>query len=143
MFTTAGMLSFTFAGAGAVLVLLLRNLIVLAYLTIEARRFRTFAVYRSRVRMMEENFLVPILTRPLESPLDTWRDLVASDLDLPKYKTTFLEAFGFRLRRNYLFIFGIMLGGWLVKLALHPTLAVSWSDVWQRMGVGTSTPARS
>jgi uncharacterized membrane protein len=135
--TAAGMLSFAFAGTEQPhVVLLLGNVILLAYLSIEARRYRTFEVYRSRVRMMEENFLVPVLTRRLESPLHTWRDLVASDLDLPKYKTTFLEAFGFRLRRNYLFIFGIVLGGWLVKLALHPQLAASWRDVWTRMGVG-------
>jgi uncharacterized membrane protein len=72
--------------------------------------------------------------------MNTWRDLVASDLDMPKYKTTFLEAFGFRLRRNYLFIFGIVLGGWLVKLALHPTLATTWRSLWDRMRVGTIPP---
>jgi len=140
--TSAGMLSFAFTSPEHPhVVLLLGNVILLAYLSIEARRYRTFEVYRARVRMMEENFLVPILTRHLESPLTTWRDLVARDLDLPKYKTTFLEAFAFRLRRNYLFIFGILLGGWLVKLALHPGLAGSWTDVWKRMAVGTIPPA--
>ena len=58
------------------------------------------------------------------------------DLDLPKYKTTLLEAMGFRLRRNYVFIFMIILGGWLVKLAIHPTFVASWGDYWQRMEVG-------
>jgi len=140
--TTAGMLSFAFTSAEHPhVILLLGNVVLLAYLSIEARRYRTFEVYRARVRMIEENFLVPILTRHLESPLNTWRDMVARDLDIPKYKTTFLEAFGFRLRRNYLFIFGILLGGWLVKLALHPGLAASWRDVWERMGVGTIPPA--
>jgi uncharacterized membrane protein len=122
-------------------VLLLGNVILLAYLSIEARRYRTFEVYRARVRMLEENFLLPVLTRSLESPLNTWRDLVASDLDLPKYKSSFLEAFGFRLRRNYLFIFGIALGGWLVKLTLHPALATSWHELWERTRVGTIHPA--
>ena len=139
--TTAGMLSFAFTGPEHPhVIMLLGNVILLAYLSIEARRYRTFEVYRARVRMIEENFLVPILTRRLESPLDTWSDLVARDLDIPKYKTTFLEAFGFRLRRNYLFIFGILLGGWLVKLALHPTLATSWAELAERMRVGTIHP---
>ena len=52
----------------------------------------------------------------------SWREMVAMDLDLPKYKTTLLEAMGFRLRRNYLIlIFGIVLGGWVVKVSIHPT----------------------
>ncbi len=61
--------------------------------------------------MLEENFLIPVVTRQLESPMGSWREMVAMDLDLPKYKTTMLEALGFRLRRNYLLIFLIILGG--------------------------------
>ena len=48
--------------------------------------------------------------------MGSWREMVAMDLDLPKYKTTLLEAIGFRLRRNYMFIFMIVLGGWMVKV---------------------------
>lgn len=135
--TTAGMLSFTFSSPeSAPILLLLTNLIVIAYLTIEARRFRYFAVYRARVRIIEENFLIPIVTRSLESPMAKWREMLASDLDLPKHKTTFLQAFGFRLRRNYVFIFLMILGGWLVKLMIHPTLASSWREVWERAAIG-------
>jgi len=135
--TTAGMLSFSFASPEHPhIVLLLSNLIIIAYLTIEARRFRYFVVYRSRVRMMEENFLIPIITRQLESPMDRWRDLLAMDLDLPKYKTTFMQAVAFRLRRNYVWIFLMVLGGWFVKLSLHPEVAVSGRVLWERMAVG-------
>jgi len=135
--TTAGILSFSFSSAeNPHIVLLLSNLIIAAYLVIEARRFRYFAVYRSRVRMIEENFLIPILTRELESPLAHWRELLAMDLDLPKYKTTVLDAVAFRLRRNYVWVFSMVLGGWLVKLSLHPTVALSAHEVWSRMQVG-------
>ncbi len=136
--TTAGMLSFTFASKeNSHIILLLSTLIILAYLSIEARRYRYFEVYRARVRMLEENFLIPVVTRQLESPMGSWREMVAMDLDLPKYKTTLLEAMGFRLRRNYLFIFAIILGGWLVKLLIHPDQHVeSWGELWERMGVG-------
>jgi uncharacterized membrane protein len=66
--TTAGMMSFAFASPDHPhIVLLLSNLVILAYLNIEARRFRYFVVYRARVRMIEENFLIPIITRQLES----------------------------------------------------------------------------
>jgi uncharacterized membrane protein len=135
--TTAAMLTFAFAaGENPHIILLLSNLIILAYLGIEARRYRYFEVYRARVRMIEENFLIPIVTRSLESPMTTWREMVARDLDLPKYKSTFLEAAGLRLRRNYVWIFGILLGGWILKLASHPTIFETWSDLWRRMAVG-------
>jgi len=135
--TTAGMLSFTFATpAHSHITLLLTNFVLLAYLVMEARRFRYFEVYRARVRMLEENFLIPVVTRQLESPMVSWREMVAMDLDLPKYKTTIVEAMGFRLRRNYLAIFLIVLGAWGLKLMIHPEFATSWSDVWARLAVG-------
>lgn len=136
--TTAGMLSFAFASEEHEhIMLLLSNLVITAYLVMEARRFRYFEVYRARVRMLEENFLIPIVTRQLESPMVSWREMVAMDLDLPKYKTTLIEAIGFRLRRNYLMIFAIILGGWLVKLMMHPgQFATSWREIWDRMAVG-------
>lgn len=145
--TTAGMLSFGFSTPGSPhIVLLLSNLIILAYLSIEARRYRYFEVYRARVRMLEENFLIPVITRQLESPMRSWREMIAMDLDLPKYKTTLLEAMGFRLRRNYGFIFFIVLGGWLVKLFLHggdgtAQVARSLGEYWSRMSVGPVPPA--
>jgi uncharacterized membrane protein len=139
------MLSFTFASGEAHthIILLLTNLIICAYLSIEARRYRYFEVYRARVRMLEENFLIPVVTRQLESPMGSWREMVAMDLDLPKYKTTFVEAFGFRLRRNYVFIFSIILGGWLVKLIVGDPehVATSWSEIYDRMAVGTISSA--
>jgi len=140
--TTAGMLSFAFHNAepSTHIILLLTSLVILAYLVIEARRYRYFEVYRARVRMLEENFLLPVITRQLESPMRSWREMVAGDLDRPKYKTTMLEAMGFRLRRNYVLIFGIILGGWLVKLTIHPTFVASWGQFWSRMAVGPFAP---
>jgi uncharacterized membrane protein len=73
--------------------------------------------------------------------MGSWREMVAMDLDLPKYKTTLLEAMGFRLRRNYMLIFGIVLGGWFVKLSMHPGGFVrSWGELWERMAVGPCPP---
>lgn len=136
--TTAGMLSFTLGSVeNHHIILLLSNFIILSYVLIEARRYRYFEVYRARVRMLEENFLIPVVTRQLESPMLSWREMVAMDLDLPKYKTTMLEAVGFRLRRNYVHVFAILLGGWFVKLMIHKTMFTSFADLWPRMAVGT------
>jgi len=140
--TSAGMLSFGFSAPESPhIVMLLSNLILIAYLVIEARRFRYFAVYRARVRMIEENFLIPIVTRKLESSMPAWREMLARDLDLPKYKTTFFQAVGFRLRRNYVWIFMMLLGGWIVKLMIHPQLATSSKEVWARAAVGHVPPS--
>ena len=91
--TAGGMLSIAFAGPDhSHVTLLLAILLVSVFLGFEARRFRYFDVWRSRVRMLEENFLIPVVTRQLESPMMSWREMVAMDLDLPKYKTTMVEA---------------------------------------------------
>lgn len=135
--TFAGMLSFAFASPHhSHILLLLSNLIIFAYLLIEARRYRFFEIYRARVRMLEENFLLPIITRKLESPKVGWGQEVSSDLDAPKFKSSFVQAVGFRLRRNYLFIFSILLGAWCVKLGMHPTMMESFSELWVRAKVG-------
>ena len=135
--TCAAVLSFAFGSESHPhVVLLLSHLILCAYLMIEARRYRYFEVYRARVRMLEENFLIPVVTRELASPMRGWRDLVAMDLDLPKFKSDLAAAIGFRLRSNYLWMFAAMTGGWFAKVSLHPTTIVSSSDFWSRMAIG-------
>jgi uncharacterized membrane protein len=139
--TTAAMISFAFGEAGHPgIILLLANLLITAFLCQEARRYRYFAVYRARVRMLEENFFLPILTRDLVSPTADWRGCVARDLDQPKFKTTFFQAIGFRLQRNYVWIFLIILLAYLVKLFIHPVPAESLSAAYGRMSVGPVPP---
>lgn len=135
--TTGGMLSFAFSNPQhSHVTLLLANLLVVIFLCFEARRFRTYDVWRSRVRMIEENFFIPILLRNLVSPRSHWRDWVAEDLDHPKFKKTFLEAVGLRLRYNYIWILLVILGAWLAKLNIHPTPARSVGEVLRRMAIG-------
>jgi uncharacterized membrane protein len=135
--TVAGMASFVFGHPESPPVLiLLANLIVLAYLFIEARRYRYFEVYRARVRMLEENFLLPVVTRTLTSPMEGWREAVAEDLDRPKYKTTLLEAMGYRLRRNYLVIFLLVLAAWMFKVYIHPSILHDPAEIPDRIALG-------
>jgi uncharacterized membrane protein len=135
--TTAAMISFTFGAPDhSHIILLLSNLLVTLFLSMEARRFRYFAVYRARVRMLEENFFLPIVTRELTSPMGDWRQRVATDLDQPKFKNTYFQAIGFRLQRNYLWLFLITIGAWFVKLFVHPEPATSPGVMYGRMAVG-------
>lgn len=137
LITSAGMISFTFTNpVNSHLIILVTNLAVVAFLLIEARRYRYFEVFRARVRMLEENFLIPVVTRRLESAMPDWRESLAGDLDSPKFKTTALEAMGFRLRRNYAIIFAFVLGGWFLKLYVHPEIAHSFRTIYERIAVG-------
>lgn len=135
--TTAATISFTFGDpTHPHIILLLANLIITVFLFHEARRFRYFAVYRARVRMLEENFFLPLLRRDLHSPMADWGGRVATDLDQPKFKTTFFQAVGFRLSRNYLWIFLLLFIAWIVKLFIHPSQADGVATIYARMAVG-------
>lgn len=141
--TTGGMLSFAFSNANhSHVTLLLANLLVIMFLCFEARRFRYFDVWRARVRMIEENFFIPIIRRNLVSPRMDWREAVAQDLDKPKFKVTFLEAVGLRLAANYVWILLVILVAWVAKLSLHPTAAWAASAIYGRMGIGPLEPAQ-
>lgn len=135
--TVGAMLSIGFSGPehGHETVLL-SLLLVSVFLGFEARRYRIFDVWRSRVRMIEENFWVPMLRRDLVSPQSGWRDLVADDLHRPTYKLTALEAIGLRLRYNYLWIYMAVLAAWLVKLYDDPIPARTVAVVVERSAIG-------
>ncbi len=134
---SGAMLSLSFSGAEhSHVTLLLTAVMASIFLGIEARRYRYFDVWRSRVRMLEENFLVPILRRDLVSPRNRWGDLVAHDLDCPTFKLTFMQAAGVRLRRNYVWLYAVISVAWLTKLNVHPTAAGSSGEVVRRMAIG-------
>lgn len=139
--TTAAVISFTFGDPNHPhVLLLLSNLIITVFLFHEARRFRYFDVYRSRVRMLEENFYLPMLTRTLVSPDKEWGKWVAEDLDRPSFKTSLFEAIGFRLSRNFVWMYLILMIAWLMKLFIHPTQATSVAEIFSRMAVGPLPP---
>ncbi len=91
-------------------------ILVFTFLVIETRRFRFFDIWRARVRMLEQNFIGPILLRDRISPIKDWGQKVADDLIRPRYKLTWYQAVRIRLMRNYLPMFGLLLACWLIKL---------------------------
>ena len=115
--------------------------IVTIMLWIEARRYRFYDAFRARVRMLEAHFLVPVVmqkTSPLEGD---WRKLLAEDLIVPGFKISTFDAFGRRLKRNYVFIYIVILVAWITKIFLHAQPAItSWTAFYQALSVGTSIP---
>src|ERR1700730_16433272 len=88
-------------------------------LWIEARRYRFYDAFRARVRMLEAHFLVPMVMENREMLQGEWKKLVCEDLIVHSFKITKLEAVGRRLKRNYVFIFILILLAWVTKIFLH------------------------
>lgn len=88
-------------------------------LWIEARRYRFYDAFRGRVRMLESHFLVPMVSQSQNLLDGEWRRLVCEDLILPSFKISKLEAVGRRLKRNYVFIFAIIMVAWTLKVCIH------------------------
>ncbi len=88
-------------------------------LWIEARRYRFYDAFRGRVRMLESHFLVPMVSRNPKMLDGEWRKLVCEDLIMPSFKIGKLEAVGRRLKRNYVFIFAIIMVAWTMKVLIH------------------------
>lgn len=91
--------------------------LVLTFLSIEARRFRFFDVWRRRARILEENFIAPILRRNLIAAVSNWGNLVAEELLRPRFRISFHEALRVRLLRNYIPLFALLLVCWFLKLS--------------------------
>jgi len=98
--------------------------IVWALLWIEARRYRFYDAFRARIRMLEAHFLVPMVMENRDMLQGEWKKLVCEDLILPCFKISRLEAIGRRLKRNYIFIFILILVAWITKIFLHATGAM-------------------
>lgn len=102
--------------------------IVWAMLWIEARRYRFYDAFRARVRMLEAHFLVPMVMENRQMLQGEWKKLVCEDLILPRFKITKFEAVGRRLKRNYVFIFVLIMLAWVTKIFLHAPTPVD--SIW-------------
>jgi uncharacterized membrane protein len=106
-------------------------------LWIEARRYRFYDAFRARIRMLEAHFLVPMVMENREMLQGEWKKLVCEDLILPCFKISKLEAIGRRLKRNYVFIFILILLAWITKIFLHaPTAIDSPRSFYHALRVG-------
>lgn len=121
--TTGAALTFAFGSPGNThLVLLLDTLLVFLFLFIEARRYRYYELWTYRVRLMETNYFVGLLSPPY-LPSSDWAARVTESLKNPAFPISLSEAFGRRFRRNYAFIFLILAVSWIFKVSIHPVSA--------------------
>jgi uncharacterized membrane protein len=116
--------------------------VVWVLLWIEARRYRFYDAFRARVRMLEAHFLVPIVAQNASLLQGEWKKLVCEDLLLPSFKISRFEAIGRRLKRNYAFIFLIIMVAWITKIFLHASPPInSFNSFYRALGVAPSIPS--
>ncbi|MDY6876527.1 MAG: DUF2270 domain-containing protein [Chloroflexota bacterium] len=116
-------------------VFLLVFMLVLIFLAIESRRYRYYALWSYRVRLMETDFFAAMLVPPFR-PSSDWADHLAESLLHPTFLITWWEAMGRRCRRNYVWLVTLLLVSWGVKLALHPVPALDGGTLVERAAVG-------
>jgi uncharacterized membrane protein len=97
-------------------VLLFAILLVALLLYVEARRYRFYDVYRMRVRQFERHYFGQIFGGAAigEEP---WLKALSEDLRHPRFRIDLGQALTRRLRRNYIWMFGILLLAWGLKIA--------------------------
>jgi uncharacterized membrane protein len=116
--------------------LILAGLMVFVFLSIEARRYRYFDIWRTRTRLLEVYFYGPMLTRqPILGPVN-WNRVLAQDLVYLHFHINTWEAMGRRLRRNYSWIFAILGVSYIGKLLVHPTPLGTLDQLWERAAMG-------
>ncbi len=124
-------------------VLVFGMLLAFLLLVIESRRYRFFDVYRSRVRMLERNYYAQVLAPESETD-GTWARILGDDLRQPLFRISIRQALSRRLRRNYGWMFLILLLAWLLKITstkLQPSATTvefvpSFSEWLQNAAIG-------
>ena len=123
-------------------ILLFGMVIILLLLVIESRRYRFFDVYRRRVRIIEFHYYAQVFGPQITTKLD-WTKELGNDLRLPTFAMSRSEAFCRRLRRNYLWLFMVLLVAWILQISgsefLLGSPELNSSDVIQNASIGPLT----
>ena len=97
-------------------VLLFAVLLVALLLYVEARRYRFYDVYRMRVRQFERHYFGRLFAST-EVGNEPWLKALSEDLRHPHFRLDLSVALARRLRRNYIWMFLILLLAWVLKIA--------------------------
>lgn len=118
-------------------VIILNTLLITLFLFIESRRYRYYELWSYRIRLMETDFYAALLT-PYHTADPDWANKLAESLLHPQFPISNWEALGRRLRRNYLWIYAVLLSTWFAKLLLYPQTVESWEQLVTRARMGVA-----
>jgi uncharacterized membrane protein len=114
----------------------INSILVCIFLFMEARRYRYYEVWASRVRVLETGYFGPMLSHQTIPPDKEWADHLSADLLSPHFTISEWEAVGRRLRSNYMWIFMLLALSWTLKVYIHPFPAPTLETFIQRAQVG-------
>lgn len=135
--TAGATLSFVFSSpSNPHFVIPINSILVAIFLLMEARRYRYYEIWSSRVRVLETGYFSQLLAPNNTPPDESWAEHLAADLTTPHFTITEWEAVGRRLRRNYLWIFALLALSWNLKVYLHPLPARDFNAFIDRAMVG-------
>jgi uncharacterized membrane protein len=135
--TAGATLSFVFSSpSNPHFVIPINSILVAIFLLMEARRYRYYEIWSSRVRVIETGYFAQLLAPESVAPDEAWAEHLAADLITPHFTITEWEAVGRRLRRNYLWIFALLALSWNLKVYLHPLPARDFNAFLDRAVVG-------
>jgi uncharacterized membrane protein len=135
--TAGATLSFVFSSpSNPHFVIPINSILVAIFLLMEARRYRYYEIWSSRVRVLETGYFSQLLAPETQPSDESWAEHLAADLITPHFTITEWEAVGRRLRRNYLWIFALLALSWNLKVYLHPLPARDFSVFIDRATVG-------
>jgi uncharacterized membrane protein len=113
----AAILTWAFSSEGNPHYLLLVGVAaVTVFLLMEARRYRGYDIWRSRVRLLQENVLAVGLDETLDPPDPDWRERLSRDFLSPTMKLTAEQSVAHRLRRVYLPLLAVLVAAWVVRI---------------------------
>ncbi|MCD4737985.1 MAG: DUF2270 domain-containing protein [Anaerolineae bacterium] len=119
--------------------LLLVLVLLLAFLNIEARRYRYYELWYRRSRLLETNYFAAMMSPPYVPAAD-WAAQLERDLLYPAFRTSWWEAIAHRFRRNYLWMITLLLISWVIKLNIHPTPTTQIEVMITRATIGRLIP---
>lgn len=137
--TTAAMITFTFGAGSPHFVLLLALAFDSIYLLMESRRYQIYHLWGRRFHMLNRYMIAPALAPHAAPDAEVLRrelHELALDLGRTLPHLRLRDAVGFRIYRNYGFLFGIVLAAWVLKLSIHPTAAGGALDLLDRAQMG-------
>jgi uncharacterized membrane protein len=136
---TAALISFAIGNAATPhFVVYIAVLLTLSFLFLEARRLTFYHLWQQRVLMLEEGLIRPALRSGNSDSIDEFdlESALAGHLGRTVPNMPMSTAIARRLRRIYLYLFGVQLLAWVLKLSSQPTPASSFGELLSRADVG-------
>lgn len=137
--TAAGMITFAFSTpASPHFVLLLALAFQGVFLLMESRRYQTFDLWRRRFRTLNRHLVAPALRGDPEVSEESRAALAALAVELGRLvpEINLVGAAGFRIRRNYGYLFLVTLVAWILRLELLADPGTGVRGVIAEAGIG-------